>query len=383
MHPVKRLLNILLLGLPALLVDAQAPAPDRSVADTDGPHVFYRGNEIIVRTVERTGETLSPQEKRYARREDVVLTCTVPETGDAFSFRLKKQLQPDLCHYADAERLLVISDIEGNFRAFKELLRVAGVIDPNLRWTYGEGHLVLLGDFFDRGLNVTEVLWLIYKLEDEALRAGGRVHYLLGNHEAMNLCGDHRYVRNKYPENARLMGEHYQRWYGEDSELGRWLRTKNCIERIGAYVFCHGGISPQVAASGASFEALNEAGRRYLGVPFEQIKDSIANLVFHRETGLLWYRAAARAKMTPAEIDAVLTYSGARHMVVGHTLMPEVTALYGGRLICVDVLHEEHLRTGDLHTLLIEYGEPYILYTNGQRRPLQSAPILQQARGGR
>lgn len=381
---MRQTIGILLLICGWLPMDAQPPVADNSTADADGPHVFYRGGELVVKGAERQSGTPTPfiRERRYAQRDDVVLSCSIPETGDAFQFPLKKQLRLTSCYYPQAERILVISDIEGNFEALKRLLQAAGVIDAQFRWTFGQGHVVLLGDFFDRGLNVTEVLWLIYKLEDEAERAGGGVHYLLGNHEAMNLCSDHRYVRNKYTENARLYGEGYARWYDEHSELGRWLRTKNVILRIGEYVFCHGGISPSVAASGVSFEALNDAARRYLGVPFERITDPTALHVFHRENGLLWYRAAARGKMSPLELDAVLAFAGAERMVVGHTLMPEVSALYGGRLLCVDVLHEEHLRSGDLHTLIIENGEPFILYTNGQRKPLLPKPVLQHARGG-
>jgi hypothetical protein len=76
-----------------------------------------------------------------------------------------------------------------------------------------DGSLILTGDFFDRGLRVTECLWLMYKLEGEALAAGGRVHFLLGNHEVMNLSGDHTYVRSKYVEGARLMEEVIQRLF--------------------------------------------------------------------------------------------------------------------------------------------------------------------------
>lgn len=364
-------------------VCGQAGLTDLSTSDSDGPHVFYRDNGLIVKSIERSGNasTVSVRQQRYACREDVVLTCSLPESGEAFQFRLKKQLQLSPCSYPAAERILVISDIEGNFEAFKRLLRAAGAINAQFQWTFGQGHVVLLGDFFDRGLNVTEVLWLIYKLEEEAARAGGGVHYLLGNHEVMNLCGDHRYVRKKYSENARLYEEAYGRWYDESSELGRWLRTKNVILRIGPYVFCHGGISPFVAKSGISLETLNDLGRRYLGVPFEQLTDPDAQYVYHRENGLLWYRAAARGKMNLLDVETALAFADAKRMVVGHTLVPKVSALYGGRLLCTDVMHSEHLLTGDLHTLIIENGEPFILFENGQRQPLLAAPELQQARG--
>ena len=40
--------------------------------------------------------------------------------------------------------MLVISDIEGNFEAFRKLLQGNGVIDENFNWTYGKDHLVLV-----------------------------------------------------------------------------------------------------------------------------------------------------------------------------------------------------------------------------------------------
>ena len=64
--------------------------------------------------------------------------------------------------------MFVVSDIEGEFKAFRQLLQGNNIIDENFNWTFGNGHLVLTGDFVDRGTLVTEVLWLIYSLEEKA-----------------------------------------------------------------------------------------------------------------------------------------------------------------------------------------------------------------------
>ena len=63
-------------------------------------------------------------------------------------------------------------------------------MDSACHWTFGKGHLVICGDLFDRGNDVTAELWLLYKLEEEAKEKGGYVHTILGNHEIMNLSGD-------------------------------------------------------------------------------------------------------------------------------------------------------------------------------------------------
>lgn len=371
-----------LLPLSPLFAHGTNPNVDKSKAGSDGPHVFYRGKNIVVKSIERQDTANVVRVRYHTKRDDISLTCSIPETGDAFSFPLKKKHEVGKDHFPIADRMLVLSDIEGNFEAYKILLQSAGVINAKFEWTYGDGRLILVGDFFDRGLHVTEVLWLTYKLESEAEAAGGKVHFILGNHEAMNLCGEYGYVRNKYLENAQLIGEDYGLWFDNNSELGRWLRTKNSIEKIGDYVFCHAGISPQVAASTLSITDLNDIGRKFLGKPYGLINDSMAQYVYNPNYGIYWYRAAAKNKITVEEMDAALAFVGAKRIVVGHTLVPEVTALYDGRLICVDLFHDENLRLDDLQTLFIEEGRMYSLHSNGEKRGIFTVAFTGQEKSG-
>ena len=140
------------------------------------------------------------------------------------------------------------------------ILRGEGVIDSSFNWTYGDGHLIISGDLFDRGFHITECMWLLYKLESEAAIAGGKVHLIIGNHEIMNMTDDWRYVEVKYFNNAHLMGKRMSELYGSNTELGRWLRSKNIIEKIGDYAFMHGGISPQVSAFNLTYDQINDYG---------------------------------------------------------------------------------------------------------------------------
>ena len=55
-------------------------------------------------------------------------------------------------------------------------------------------HSVQTGDVPDRGADSRKVFDLLRRLTDEAAKAGGRVHALLGNHEVMRMMGDYRYV---------------------------------------------------------------------------------------------------------------------------------------------------------------------------------------------
>jgi len=246
---LKSLMPAFFLVIP-LFLTAGGPLDDNSKAGPDGPYVLYRGHKIVVKTVEMRDTQAVVKVQVYENKSAIQLTCQGPDPEDVFSFQLKQSFENEPTRYELPARMLVLSDIEGNFKAFKTMLLGARVIDKNFKWTFGDGHLVLLGDYFDRGTNVTECLWLIYKLESEAAAAGGKIHFILGNHEVLNLQGTSQYARKKYIENAHVLGEPYGRLYDNNTEIGRWLRTKNSIELVGDYVFCHGGISPELASSG-------------------------------------------------------------------------------------------------------------------------------------
>lgn len=354
---------------PSISTDCMAPFDpfsDYSKADTDGPYVFYRGKQMIVKSIVKKDSVVAVEVEKYAQNTPVVLSCSVAETGDVFSFPLKPVLHVEDAEYAMPEQMLVVSDIEGNFTAFKTLLLTGKVIDSEFKWTFGKGHLVLLGDFVDRGLSVTECLWLIYKLEAEAEAAGGKVHFILGNHEVLNMAGNAQYVRKKYMENAALMRESFDRLFDTHSELGRWMRTKNAVEKIGDYAFCHGGISPQLVSTGFTMQDINRISRQYLGIPFESLTNEAALSIFDVKTGIFWYREIAKGLATQAEVTAALSYIGAQKIVLGHTLQPEISAYYSGRVICVDLYHEENLRQGILKTLYIQHDACYTLDSKGE-----------------
>lgn len=359
--------SVLLLA-PISLLANNPPYDDRSKAGVDGPHVFYRGQSgVVVKSLEQYDTTIIVRTQVYGSKNMAMLACSIPETGDKFSFKLHDSLTIEPDNFKMPSRLLALSDIEGNFKAFKMMLLGAKVIDEKFNWTFGDGHLVLLGDYFDRGLNVTECLWLAYKLENEAKAAGGRVHFVLGNHEVLNLEGNTQYVRKKYLENAKLLGEDYKRWYDNNSELGRWLRTKHAVIKIGDYVFCHGGISPELARLGMSLSEINKISRQNLGKPFDSIVNTKAKAIFDYKTGIFWYRNAAKNLLSSAEVAEVLRYAGATKIIMAHTIQPDITSLYEGSIICIDLYHEENIRQGFVKTLWMEEGTCYALDNRGMK----------------
>jgi hypothetical protein len=86
-------------------------------------------------------------------------------------------------------RIVVIADLEGDYEKFTDMLRTANLIDARNNWTGARAHLVQLGDIPDRGPHSRMIMELLMRLEPQAQLAGGFVHALIGNHEAMNIEG--------------------------------------------------------------------------------------------------------------------------------------------------------------------------------------------------
>ncbi|RTQ52537.1 hypothetical protein EJV47_05870 [Hymenobacter gummosus] len=343
--------------------------PDQSGFSPDGPLLHYLpdGSAVRRRIVPLgAGRVVQPD---TLRRPDDSLSCFVQETGLRFRFP-RHAFGPEPAEYPAADKMLVVSDIEGNFKGLQLLLQGSGVINQQARWTFGQGHLVFVGDMFDRGLQVTECLWLLYKLEAEAAQAGGKVHFLLGNHEVMNLTGHYRYLRRKYRVNADSLRVPYEQWYTADTELGRWLRTKNVVERIGPTLFVHGGLSPEVAALRLPLTQLNALTRRSLDAPDTTGLSPAEKLARNPELSPDWYRGLAQEKAPAAHVAAVLRQYGATRMVIAHTPVEEITPLYAGQVVAIDLPHQEHTVKGFMQALWIEGGKLSVVDDKGRKQGL-------------
>jgi len=353
----KKMIGSFLLMISSLGIMAQSVS--------DGPYVVYRDGKAIVKNVVSGVASESPI---VNGKVNVVF----PEKSDwNFSVPLLKELRTESSVFVQPEKMFVVSDIEGQFDGFRKLLIVNGVMDEKYNWTYGKGHLVICGDLFDRGLSVTESIWLIYKMEDLARAAGGYVHTILGNHDIMNMSGDLRYVQPKYLEAAKIIGMEYVTLYGVDTEIGRWLRTKNTIEKIGDNLCLHAGVSPVINKLGLSLEEINTFCRPYYDKVkvFKGVGDVKIDPLFKSESSLFWYRGYFfDPKATEEEVSETLRVFGVKRIIAGHTIVPgNVAFYYGGKVLGVDV----NRHAGDHQAAVFENGKWEKVNDKGERKILE------------
>jgi thiol-disulfide isomerase/thioredoxin len=324
---------------------------------SNAPFVFYSKDSVWVNTVDKGVVIKKKFLKQEANKKKINVSIsfdTHPEWN--FTTMLKSSPVPEASVFKPSDKTLVLSDIEGEFGAFRKLLLQAKVMDEKSNWIFGTGQLVLVGDFFDRGDKVTEVLWLIYKLETEAKNNGGYVHFILGNHDIMNLSGDYRYVKDKYFDIANLLGVTYFDLYGPETELGRWLRTKNIIEKVGDNLYLHAGLHSEVIKTNWRLDEINNKARaNYNWAQLDDKQtDKEAGILFDGSISPFWYRGYYKGD-NASLIDSTLNRFSCKHIITGHTIVADsITTFYDGKLINVDVPHAD----GKSEALLIE-GDKY------------------------
>ncbi len=282
--------------------------------------------------------------------------------------------------WTGVERIVAVGDVHGDCEHLVAVLQFAGIIDARQNWTGGKAHLVQVGDFLDRGPESRKAMDLLMKLEPQARKAGGFVHVLIGNHEAMNLYGDLRYVSPDEYASFHVEGAQEtepgrppgyaerQRQFGPNGKYGKWIRGLNTAIKINDTVFIHGGIGPKYVSY--SLKQINNRMREELQ-DFSKLQGGMAM----DEEGPVWYRGMASGD--EQELDAHVTEAlknlGAKRIVIGHTFADgAVTPRFGGRVLKIDIglarIYDSHIRQA---CLLIEKDKPYALH-RGVRLDLPS-----------
>ena len=294
-------------------------------------------------------------------------------------------------------RIVAVGDLHGDFAAWRAIAGAAGLIDAKGRWAGGDTVLVQAGDVVDRGPDSIDILHDLMRLEREAPRAHGRVIALVGNHEAMNMTGDLRYVSpsdfaaftdansvrrrdNVYTANQSAIEVGYRRrdstmkgdairkaWleatplgqvehdaaWAPDGFIGRWVVGHPAVALLDDTLFVHGGLSASYACLGIA-----EINRRVAAAL--RAREISPGSIINDPAGPLWYRGlvmrddddptssiAVVGPCNPAasssppsmaeELEADLRTYGARRMVIAHTpILSGISVLDDGRLVRID-----------------------------------------------
>jgi hypothetical protein len=343
----------------------------------DGPYIFridnlkckvtYLYSDSIENKVFQSDSII------FQKKESIILN----KTGQYFEIPIEKQSNKGRIKdkFRNVGKIMAIGDLHGGFDEFCSFLISNKIINSNFQWTFGNGHLVLIGDIFDRGNKVTECLWFIYKLENEAKKNGGMVHLVLGNHEIMELSGDKRYLHQKYLSLFNRLKLNYTNFYGKNSELGQWLRTKNTIVQINDIIFVHGGISIQVIENELGISYINNKVREIINRDEITEKNEIEDLILGNN-GPFWYRGYVqldyykntmdRFDFDENKLDKILSFYKVSTIVFANTNVNEIKPLFNFKLYGIDIPFSK--QDVDLEGLYIQNGLYYKALINGNHQ---------------
>jgi hypothetical protein len=287
---------------------------------------------------------------------------------------------------AAPQRIIAVGDLHGDYDAWTDIVRAAGLIDGQRRWSGGKTVLVQVGDVPDRGPDTLKIITELMRLQKEAQRQGGRVIAMVGNHEAMNMTGDLRYVdpgefaafadsgsamrrERIYTSNFQSIAAQYRvgspgltdsairrRWmeatplgwvehrlaWGPRGEIGRWVMRNPAVVKIDGNVFVHGGISAEYAKM-----PIAEINKRVAAAL--AANDQAPTSIINDQLGPLWYRglvAREPGEVRPPveqEVATVLSAYGAKRIIVAHTpQLSGIGVLEGGKLVRIDSGNSRH-----------------------------------------
>jgi len=339
----------------------------------DGPYVFYQNDSLLNLNYVRGNkkEGFFVESEVFPIDSVITKTCFFPLDSTYFRFEIKAEFEIPASEYSDNNAILAISDIEGGYKALRDFLVNNKVVDEKLNWIFGSGHLVFVGDFVDRGNSVTQVLWFIYKLEQDAKKQGGSVHYIIGNHELKNFQGKFESASPKYSGIAAILGKRQHELYDSTSFLGRWMTSKNSMEIINGTIFVHGGIHPDIKKYTTTPTEINQLSRKnYYTSYFPKPIKTLEEFVISTHDGISWYRGYFNDDISQVAIDSVLDKFGAKAIVVGHTIQSKVKRRFNGKVIGIDVVHDKDYQStwptpvsegllikGDLYYRVLESGK--------------------------
>ncbi|NLA15886.1 MAG: metallophosphatase [Bacteroidales bacterium] len=271
------------------------------------------------------------------------------------------------------EKLLVVSDLHGRLDAFVALLKGNGVIDDRLHWRYGKNQLIFIGDILDRGRDDNGIAWLLYKLQEEAWQAGGKVVFIPGNHEDLVLKNDLRYVNKEHLEFAEKTGVSYSDLYGPNTVLGHWIRSSDLIWVVGEDLFVHAGLSTVMVENDYSIEEINQLGKQFIGYSTKEKKElHPRNELLFGRYGPLWYRGLVfdterYPPISSEDLDIVLQYYKVKRIIVGHSEVKEIEQRYDGRVFAVNVKHYRNYPTDSTAALLIKRDSTFAVTYTGKK----------------
>ena len=234
--------------------------------------------------------------------------------------------------YPQPERLVVIGDIHGDIKRFKNILIDAKIINENIEWIAEPKNTIVIqmGDQIDSLNRTTDVDWEVIEdiemitftniLDKLAIAKGGRLISIIGNHEFMNTLGNYSYVSNNSIGNNEKRRRELFKPGGQISSI---LGNRPVVVKIGNMLFCHAGlkISHLIILNiyKKDIGYVNKLWRKFAitnNISGTEDSDIFSRIILS-DDGILWTRDLDN----PEDMEIMLRSIGCKYMFIGHNVV--------------------------------------------------------------
>jgi len=235
----------------------------------------------------------------------------------------------------EKDRIVIIGDIHGDIRRFKDILIDAKIINKNIEWIAEPKNTIVvqMGDQVDsinrdpvlgewEVLPDVEMIYFTNLLNKIALTKGGRVISLIGNHELMNVIGNYSYVSAKsLNDDERKRNDLFK----PNGTLSVILSQRPIVVKIGKLLFCHAGLTMEhlniLTKYNKDISYINSIWKNFIKNNAILTEDKeIFDTVILGNNGILWTRDLNEKD----EVEKMLDRIGCVYMFVGHTVVERV-----------------------------------------------------------
>ena len=237
--------------------------------------------------------------------------------------------------YEYNNRIVIIGDIHGDIRRFKDILIDAKVINKNIEWIANPKNTIVvqMGDQVDsinrdpsldswEVLPDVEMIYFTNLLNKIAMSKGGRVISLIGNHELMNIIGNYSYVsRESLDDNIKKRYELFK----PGGTLSAILGQRPIVVKIGQLLFCHAGLTIEhlniLTKNNKDISYINTIWKNFVknNTVFLEDKEIFDKIILDND-GILWTRDLNEEE----DLIKLMEKIGCLYMFIGHTVVENV-----------------------------------------------------------
>ena len=262
-------------------------------------------------------------------------------------------LHPPVAQIGAASELWVLSDIHGDYAAFKQLLLGAKLIahapatPADAAWTGGTAYLVIVGDLIDKGPDAVDVVRLAAALQVAAAAAGGGVVVTMGNHEAEFLAdplNSKATGASGFDPELQSAGLTPSATASGQNDVGAFVRNLPFAASVSGWFFAHAGKTDGRTIAKLSSDLQAGVDASGFGAPVLSAADSLLEAKLS-SSAPQWWDATGDAQALLAAWTSAL---GVKHLVMGHQpgsvgfadsskrAADQMMQKYGGLLFLVD-----------------------------------------------